>query len=119
MSTNALSQYRIMWIFVFYDLPTETKAQRKNHSLFRKNLIKDGFQMFQFSVYFRHCSSKENLEVHSKRVKTFMPEMGKISIVNFTDKQFERMEVFYGRKLPKNNKKDAAELKIPQQLEFF
>jgi len=119
MNTSALSQYRIMWIFVFYDLPTETKVQRKNHSLFRKNLIKDGFQMFQFSVYFRHCSSKENLEVHSKRVKSFMPEMGKISIVNFTDKQFERMEVFYGKKLPKNNKKNASELKIPQQLEFF
>jgi len=119
MNLNAISQYRIMWIFVFYDLPTETKIQRRNHSKFRQNLLKDGFEMFQFSVYFRHCSSKENMEVHLKRVKTFMPELGKISVVSFTDKQFEKMEVFYGKKLSKHNKKTAEELQIPMELEFY
>jgi CRISPR-associated protein Cas2 len=38
-----------MWIFVFFDLPTETAALRKEYAQFRKKLLKDGFQMQQFS----------------------------------------------------------------------
>ena len=53
-----------MWILVFFDLPTETKKERKAATLFRSNLIKDGFTMFQFSIYIRHCASRENMEVH-------------------------------------------------------
>ena len=54
---SRLNQYRVMWVMVFFDLPTETKRERKAASQFRKNLIKDGFSMFQFSIYMRHCSS--------------------------------------------------------------
>ena len=57
-----------MWLMVFFDLPTDTKKERKVASLFRQNLLKDGFTMFQFSIYIRHCGSKENMEVHIKRV---------------------------------------------------
>ena len=52
-----------MWLMVFFDLPTDTKKERKAASLFRQNLLKDGFTMFQFSIYIRHCGSKENMEV--------------------------------------------------------
>ena len=38
-----ISEYRVMWIMVFFDLPTETKKERKAHTQFRKNLQKDGF----------------------------------------------------------------------------
>ena len=54
------SQYRVMWVMVFYDLPTETKKQRKDAAKFRKDIMGDGFIMFQFSIYLRHCTSKEN-----------------------------------------------------------
>ncbi|HNW55011.1 MAG TPA: CRISPR-associated endonuclease Cas2, partial [Bacteroidales bacterium] len=37
-----LNQYRIMWVFVFFDLPTDTKKDRRNYALFRKSLQKDG-----------------------------------------------------------------------------
>ncbi len=43
--------YRIMWLFCLFDLPTNTKKQRKRASEFRKKLIEDGFDMMQFSVY--------------------------------------------------------------------
>lgn len=49
----ALNRYKYMWIYVMFDLPTNTKQQRKNASLFRKMLIKDGFSMLQYSVYIR------------------------------------------------------------------
>ena len=40
---DRFSEYRIMWIMCFFDLPTETKIERQRHSEFRKNLLKDGF----------------------------------------------------------------------------
>lgn len=95
---DRFSEYRIMWVLVFFDLPTETKVERKQHSAFRKCLLKDGFSMFQFSIYVRHCASAENAEVHILRVKSFMPPKGTVSILCITDKQFGRMQIFYGRK---------------------
>ena len=71
---DRFSEYRIMWVLVFFDLPTETKKDKKAYALFRKNLQKDGFTMFQMSIYVRHCASMENAEVHIKRVKSFLPE---------------------------------------------
>ena len=71
---DRFSEYRIMWILVFFDLPTETKKDKKEYMLFRKRLQHDGFTMFQFSIYVRHCASVENAEVHIKRVKSFLPE---------------------------------------------
>lgn len=48
---DRFSEYRIMWVLVLFDLPTETKKDKKAYTDFRKNLQKDGFTMFQFSIY--------------------------------------------------------------------
>jgi len=101
-----------VWIFVNFDLPTETKSERKVASLFRKHLLRDGFAMIQFSMYARHCSSRENAEVHTKRVKLNLPEKGEVIIFELTDAQFGRMEFFRGPKI-----KDRPQ--TPQQLELF
>ena len=66
---DRFSEYRVMWVLVLFDLPTETKKDRKVANDFRKKLQKDGFTMFQFSIYIRHCASVENANVHIKRVK--------------------------------------------------
>ncbi len=97
---------------VFFDLPTETKKEKKAHALFRKNLMKDGFTMFQFSIYLRHCPSKENAEVHIRRVKSFLPPLGTVGILCITDKQFGQMELFQG-------KKEKVVSTPYQQLELF
>lgn len=65
-----------MWILVMFDLPTETKEQRRDASDFRKRLIQDGFTMFQFSIYVRNCASMENAVVHIERVKKMIPSEG-------------------------------------------
>lgn len=107
-----LNAYRIMWVLVFFDLPTETKKDRKNYSRFRKNMLADGFQMFQFSIYLRHCSSRENADVHIKRVKSILPPKGHVGMMCVTDKQFGMMEIFQGR--------DAVDVPdTTQQLELF
>ena len=109
---DRFSEYRIMWVLVFFDLPTETKKERKASALFRKNLLSDGFTMFQFSIYLRHCPSAENADVHIKRVKAMLPEYGKVGIMRITDKQFGDMELFECQ--------HQAPLQQPvQQLELF
>lgn len=95
---DRFSEYRVMWILVLFDLPTETKKDKKTYALFRKNLQRDGFTMFQFSIYVRHCASQENATVHIKRVKSFLPEYGNVGIICITDKQFANIELFYGKK---------------------
>ena len=107
-----LSEYRIMWVLVLFDLPTETQTDQKRATRFRQNLLKDGFAMFQFSIYVRHCSSRENADVHIKRVKTLLPEYGKIGIMCITDKQFGMIELY-------ENMRPKEKEKIPQQLELF
>ena len=107
-----LNTYRIMWIFVLFDLPTETMEEKKDYVEFRKKLVKDGFQMFQFSIYAQFCGSRENTEVHVKWVKQWMPPLGHIGILTITDKQFSMMEIFSG-------KKKAAGPPPTQQLMLF
>lgn len=101
-----------MWTLVMYDLPTETKKERKAAARFRKDLMKDGFTMFQFSMYVRHSSSSENAAVHRRRAISSLPENGTVGILQITDKQFGQMEIFYGKK-----RKDLPD--VPQQLELF
>jgi CRISPR-associated protein Cas2 len=101
-----------MWVMVLFDLPTETKKDRKAYTDFRKALLRDGFQMFQFSIYIRHCSSRQNMEAHIRRVKGAMPDKGLVGIMAITDKQFGDIQLFDCRAEKKANP-------APQQLELF
>ncbi|PIB30891.1 CRISPR-associated endonuclease Cas2 [Maribacter sp. 4U21] len=109
---SRLNQYRSMWVLVFFFLPTETLTERKYAARFRKDLLNDGFAMFQFSIYLRFCPSRENATVHIKRTKNALPKKGKVGIMQITDKQFGMMELFHGQK--------EVEPEPPsQQLELF
>ena len=52
------------------------------------------------------------MEVHTKRISTFIPTYGKVGIMGITDKQFEEIKLFYGKKPQKPNAPGA-------QLELF
>lgn len=93
-----LSGYRWMWVIAMFDLPVHDKEARKRYAQFRKRLLKGGFARMQFSVYIRHASSRENAQVHIARVENALPEEGEVRVITVTDKQFERMEVFWGEK---------------------
>ena len=101
-----------MWVLVLYDLPTETAKQRKAAARFRKDIMGDGFSMFQFSIYIRHCASMENAQVHIKRVKALLPEEGDVGILCITDKQSGDLEIFHC-------KKEKKDFNTPIQLELF
>jgi CRISPR-associated protein Cas2 len=104
--------FRSLWIVTMFDLPTDTKSARKAYHDFREALLDDGFTMLQFSVYARHCPSVENSEVHEERIRICLPPDGEVRVLTITDKQFERMKVFYG-------KMRGPTEKAPDQISFF
>jgi CRISPR-associated protein Cas2 len=113
MSTQLrLNAYHIMWLFVYFDLPVTTKRERKQAAEFRKRLLKDGFSMMQFSVYTRHCASRESAVVHIKRVKNIIPPQGMVSILQITDKQYGDIINHWGGRRKENPP-------APRQLELF
>ena len=101
-----------MWLFVFFDLPTNTKKERRDASGFRKQLLKNGFSMMQYSVYTRHCASRESADVQFKRVKSFIPSKGQVSILSITDKQYGNILNYWGYR-------EKSLPKTPNQLELF
>jgi len=101
-----------MWVIVLFDLPTDDQLARKRYREFRETLLTDGFTMMQYSVYMRHCSSEENAKIHCKKVKDHLPPDGEVRIFKITDKQFSKIEVYFGKKRKPTEK-------APEQLMFF
>ncbi len=101
-----------MWLFAMFDLPTKTNDERRRYTRFRKALLQDGFDMIQYSVYARYCPSEDASRVHRKRVKRALPPAGQVRLIAITDRQFGKMDIFYGRK------REKAEEPPPQLMLF-
>lgn len=107
-----LSGYRLMWMTVMFDLPVVERVERKAATEFRNTLLDMGFEMSQFSVYMRFCTSSAQVDTYCKRVESALPQGGKVNILQFTDKQYERIVSFHGKaKQPAN--------KTPDQFDLF
>lgn len=85
-----------MRLLVFFDLPTSTKAQRKHYTQFRKFLLKDGYDMLQFSVYCRICKGQDAAERYLLHLETNLPPKGNIRAMIVTNTQYERMKILIG-----------------------
>ncbi|MHC8441308.1 MAG: CRISPR-associated endonuclease Cas2 [Candidatus Eutrophobiaceae bacterium] len=110
--SHYLSPYRIMWLFVMFDLPVGTNKERKAATTLRNDLLNMGFEMAQFSVYTKYCPSTERAETVCSHIKQILPANGKVDILTITDRQFGGMKRFYAQKPQKN----AAS---PPQLHLF
>lgn len=94
----ALSRYRVVWLFVMFDLPVETKEQRRAYTQFRGQLQRKGFTMLQYSVYAKHIPTEDAAEPLKAHVHAVLPPMGQVRVLAVTDHQFGKMEVYFGRK---------------------
>ncbi len=108
----ALSGYRIMWMFVLFDLPVGTPRERKAATRFRKDLLDLGFEMSQYSVYLKFCAGKEQGDALARRIEGLMPPSGKVHIVTITDKQYENIRTYRGQKREPGPR-------MPDQLALF
>lgn len=92
-----LTGYRLMWVAVMFDLPVVEKAERKAATDFRNTLLDLGFEMAQFSVYMRFCTSQAQIDTFCKRIEEALPAGGRVNILAFTDKQYERIVSYVGK----------------------
>ena len=101
-----------MWILVMFDLPTDTKPQRKAAGNFRNFLLNEGFERSQFSVYARFVNGKAAFQTRVNRISRHLPDQGDVQILNFTDRQYRDIVHFsdQGRRKAREN---------PQQLVMF
>ena len=102
-----------MRVAVLFDLPTNTKSERRSATQFRKFLLDDGFDMLQYSVYTRICPNRDGAEKHMLRVKRNAPASGSVRVLYLTENQFANMHIIVGEKT-------AQEKLLPtKQLAFF
>ncbi len=112
LGNKPLSGYRLMWLLVMFDLPVGTKAERRAATRFRQWLLDEGYEMSQFSIYMRFCAGKEQVDRRLKSVAKNRPSQGNVHVLSVTDRQFEQMAVFRG-------KKRHSGPQAPEQLDLF
>ena len=106
------SKYRMAWVLVFFDLPVGTPEERRDAANFRKDLIKDGYMMVQFSVYARPCGSADRVDTQVRRLRPKIPQSGEVRGLIISDAQWGRMIVVRSQK-----KEDPEDM--PEQMMFF
>lgn len=106
-------QRRFMRLLVFFDLPVKKKEDRKSYAQFRNFLLKDGYDMIQFSVYCRICNGQESVNKHINRLNKSLPGKGSIRCLQITEKQYGEMKFLVGKPTVKEAKVDS------RQLSFF
>jgi CRISPR-associated protein Cas2 len=111
-SELALSGYKVMWLMAMFDLPVTSREARRRYAKFRKVLLENGFSQLQYSVYARCCDSEATAATQRGYLISRLPREGHIRLLYITDRQFGKMEVYFGKK------RQAVEQK-PQQLELF
>ena len=88
--------YRFMRMLVFFDLPTETDAERREYRRFRKLLIRNGFLMLQESVYCKLLLNSTAQTSMAELLRKNRPPQGIVQMLTITEKQFAKMEYITG-----------------------
>jgi len=94
-----VSAFRIMWLVIMFDLPTQTKKDRKRYRWLSQYLDKEGFLRLQYSVYAKVFNSLQSANHGKKRMKEFLRvnvKKGNVRMLLFTDAQFGKMEIVVG-----------------------
>ena len=86
-----------MRLIVFFDLPVQTKVQRRAATHFRQSLLKDGYYMLQYSVYVRICNGIDAIEKHRARLQDMIPDDGSVRAFVVTEKQYESIDILLGK----------------------
>ncbi|MDR1720923.1 MAG: CRISPR-associated endonuclease Cas2 [Endomicrobium sp.] len=106
------------WLFVLFDLPTDTKYERLQASKFRNGLLDLGYLMLQYSVYVRCAVSLDKKKGLINDIKKIAPTTGNIQCYFITDLQWQECIT-----ISKSKKKSTRQIdntnKINEQLQFW
>lgn len=85
-----------MRIIVMFDLPVETKNDKRNYRIFRRYLVKSGFIMMQESIYCKLVLNSTAGKTIQNGVKMHKPPKGLVQMMCITEKQFSSIEYIVG-----------------------
>ena len=85
-----------MRVIVFFDLPVETKADRRSYVKFRNFLLEDGFIMMQKSVYSKIVLNNYASKLVISRIREHKPPAGVIEVLSISEMQFQNIEYILG-----------------------
>ena len=105
-------RYDAVWCVVMFDLPVQTKGQRKEASKFRKLLVDVGFSLIQFSVYGKYSPTTNSNMAIERFIKENLPTDGEVRIFHLTDAQWAAATRFRAKKKVSNES-------APEQFVLF
>jgi CRISPR-associated protein Cas2 len=118
MKTENISRYRMGWLIVLFDLPTDTHEERYQAAKFRNGLLDLGYLMLQYSVYARCAVTLDKKKGFLNSIKKIAPTTGNIQCYFITDIQWEECIT-----ISKNKGKNARQIdntdNISEQLQFW
>ena len=86
-----------MRIFVMFDLPVLTLADRREYRRFLKFLIKAGFVMQQESIYTKLCLNSSASNAVEEIVRANAPKKGMVQMLTVTERQYASMQYITGK----------------------
>ncbi|WP_245994795.1 CRISPR-associated endonuclease Cas2 [Companilactobacillus furfuricola] len=89
-------KYQNMRIICLFDLPVETATERRQYRFLRKALLKNGFTMLQYSVYYRSLPNPSAAKKYENAIKKFLPTTGEVRLLSVSEKQFNDMKILVG-----------------------
>lgn len=101
-----------MWCVVMFDLPVETKPERRAAVRFRNLLLDMGYSMVQYSVYARYTPTQAGNRTTVKAIQKNLPPRGEIRILHITDHQWSSA-------LRYRNLEEETEAGPPKELTVF
>ena len=108
-----INGWRVMWVLAVFDVPVQTKEERRAYTNFRRMLLNDNFIQHQYSVYLKHFPTMATAQAEIDRLKPAVPDEGHVAFFMLTDKQYGMTREFFG----KNATKRAPD--EPDQIELF
>lgn len=101
-----------VWMLVMFDLPTNTKSERRQANTYR-NLLKDhGFERVQWSVYVKYYLNRTSSEFDVKVLSANIQPGGNVRILQVADSQWANTLYYEGAE------KKAPE-PVSEQLSLF
>ena len=86
---------------------------------FRKALLNMVFEIRQFIIYMRFCTSQPHLNTYTKYVKAALSSGGKVNVMQITDKQYERIITFHGKAKQPALKQHPISLIFSEKIHVF
>lgn len=92
------SLYKQVRVLILYDLPMTEIVERKEYTKFRKDILKLGCYLVQFSVYAKVIKNEIYYKSFIEKLKNILPEKGEVRVIKLTEKQYEDMIFLNGAK---------------------